>query len=725
MKPSHAAVLTTATIVALSAAASSHWNGGRNVPVHRLAPLDANKAPVSATEHHARAISLDKTCSQCHDTASMKGASHFRTGLSTNEAPFGANKEPWFWISEKAGTAIPMSLVGQTGTFSPASLGMTAWQWTKEFGRSFPGGGIASDPLAMEEQGGERSRWFVTGPLEANCLACHQQDGNYDSSEWARQVLRENFGGAAVAASGLGDVDGMNSRMPAGWDGFSPENPDDHLFKIPQTIEYDKTKFDGKDRCIFRVGKPRNDNCLACHSVSQKGMASHAIAGDVHLRAGLKCIDCHQNGMDHRVATKSCSRCHLNANGEGPKPKHTGIPLVHFSKLSCNVCHTGVTKDGELAQVRTSRANRIGIYGRAQWASDVPNIVEPVFVKGDDGKIRACRMAWPSYFAKLASDGKVVPVRPDDPALAKAVANNAKGALSKSSVAAIVNALASGDKTSKYAYIGHGSLWTASGTNLVESAHEAASPIAWPYAHDVRPARQARGAAPLKCAACHTSDSKFFFGEIVPTGPVGDIAAKAIPAAGLLGVSDVYHKALGGTFAMRPLFKFALWAVFAVLAVIAMAFAAIFVSRLMKEAEKKSGNNFVKAIKILALAGFALALSYLLVSGGYGMLTGAMTKWCLMFHMVAGALLGVTLPFIAVIPEKGRLDCHCRNALWCVWIILAAATVFSAVMPMMTVFGSSGQLFLLWTHRISSFCLAVVSLTICAMGKCCLCNKKK
>jgi hypothetical protein len=725
MKLTPSAVLTTALLVTFTAAASSHWNGGRNIPLHRLSTLDASKATVSATEHHARAFSLDKTCSQCHDTHLMKGASHFRTGLSTNEAPFGANKEPWFWINEKAGTAIPMSLIGQSGTFSPAAVGMTAWEWTKEFGRSFPGGGIGSDERAMSEAGGDRSRWFVTGPLEANCLACHQQDGNYDSSEWARQILRENFSGAVIAASGLGDVDGMNARMASSWDGFSPENPDDHLFKIPQTIEYDKSKFDSKDRCIFRVGKPKNDNCLACHSVSQKGMPSHAIKGDVHIRAGLKCIDCHQNGMDHRVATKSCSKCHMKDNGEGPLAKHTGIPLVHFTKLSCNVCHTGVTKDGELAQVRTSRANRIGIYGRAQWASDTPNIIEPVFVKDENGKIRACRMTWPSYFAKLDKDGKVTPIRPDDASLTAAVQKYANDALTKSSIAAIISSLKNADKNNQFVFIGHGSLWKVEGTNIVASANAAADPIAWPYAHDVRPARQARGAAAAKCASCHTADSKFFFGKIVPTGPVTDIEAPAIAAAELMGISNVYHKALGSTFAVRPLFKLFLWAVFALVVIIATAFSAIFISRLIKEAGKNYNNKWVKLIKLLALAGFVLSVLYLLASGSYGLFTGVMSKWCLMFHMVAGALLAVTVPVIAIIPEPGRLDCHCRNALWCIWIVIAGIVIFSAVMPMMTVFGSTGQLFLLWTHRIASFALIIVSLMLCAMSKRCLCKKKK
>ena len=300
----------------------------------------------------------------------MAGGSHFRTGLDTNDAPPTVNFEPWFFQDGTNGPVTALSLCGLVGTKSPADIGMTAWQWTKTFGRCFPGGGIGSDPRAMDEAGGEKSRWFVTGPLEANCLACHQQTA-YDSSEWARQVLRENFRGAATAASGFGDVGGMNERLDDAWDAaFINENPDDHLFRVPENVTYDLSKFDARGRCTFAVGKPKNERCLACHAVTEKGMASHDIQGDVHLQRGMKCIDCHHNGMDHRMETKSCTSCHMEPKGAGPRPVHAGFPTVHFEKLSCTVCHSGVTKDGQLAQVRTARANRIGIYGRAQWATD-------------------------------------------------------------------------------------------------------------------------------------------------------------------------------------------------------------------------------------------------------------------------------------------------------------------------------------------------------------------
>ena len=292
------AISAVAAAATLSADSSSHWNGGRTVPVHRFAPRDANGERVLASAQHPRSISTVQTCSQCHDVDAMKGASHFRTGLSHDEAAPSVEVEPWFWADDSTGTAIPLSLRGQAGAYSPNEFGLSCWQWTKMFGRTFPGGGTGSDERAMASADGPRQRWTVTGPLEPNCFACHQQRG-YDSSEWARQVLRENWRGAATAASGIAAVDGMNERLDDTWDVESmPDNPDDHLFRVPEHPVYDPARFDAKGRCTLDLGRPRNENCLACHSVSQKGMPSHAIEGDVHLKRGMKCVDCHTNGID-------------------------------------------------------------------------------------------------------------------------------------------------------------------------------------------------------------------------------------------------------------------------------------------------------------------------------------------------------------------------------------------------------------------------------------------
>ena len=711
------AILRASAAVAFAAApfalTADHFNGGRTVPVHRLAPLDADGDKISPSAPLPEPISQAKTCAQCHDVHLMPGGTHFRTGLDTNDAPESVAVEPWFWIDEKMGTAIPLTLHGQPGAFRPADLGLSCWQWTKMFGRNFPGGGVGSDPRAVEEVAGARQRWFVTGPLGPNCLACHQQRG-YDSSEWARQVLRENFAGAATAASGIGAVEGMNERLDDTWDGLRAENPDDHLFKVPEKTVYDLRQFDAKGRCVFDVGRPKSANCLACHAVSEVGVPSHAIAGDVHLQRGLTCVDCHKNGMDHRLTTTSCRECHAEANGAGPTPKHAGIPLVHFEKLSCTVCHSGVTRGGARAQVRTARANRIGIYGRAQWAADVPNVVEPVFVKNAEGLIEPHRMAWPSYFAELGTNDMVKPLSPETVAELGARGTNA---LTKAVVAGVLNALKAKAPESSFGFVGHGRLWTAEGegTNatIVAREHAAAAPVSWPVGHDVRPARQARGAAPAKCADCHTSDSEFFFGKVVPTGPIVDAEVQPVQQTEFLGLSPTYHAVLGTTFAMRPIFKVFLWSVFGLLCLFACAAAAVVLNRLgatISEGTLAFAWGFAKWIVDM---GFALSLLYLALSGVIGWMCGGMTGWWLVLHMVAGGCLAGSAALLAVFRAFDRTKKLGQGIFWLFWLVCAVGTVFTAVMPMMTVYGGDGQEFLLWSHRLFALAFAAVSGLVC------------
>ena len=705
-------VLIAASILACVGlfAATDHWNGGRTVPVHRLAPRDFDDAKVSPSAPLPTPFSQEKTCGQCHDMKAAHGGSHFRTGLDTNDAPASVQVEPWFWADEALGLAIPLSLRGQTGAFAPRDLGLAAFEWTKMFGRSFPGGGVGSDPRAMEEAAGPRQRWFVTGPLEANCLACHQQGNAYDSSEWARQVLRENFTGAAVAASGLGAVEGMNERLDSAW--AAAENPDDHLFKVPQKVVYDLTKFDGKQRCVFQVGKPQSERCLACHAVSEKGMPSHSILGDVHLRRGMACVDCHKNGKDHRIVTTSCRACHVDPKGAGPHPRHAGIPLVHFEKLSCTVCHSGVTKDGVRAQVRTARANRIGIYGRVQWATDCPYIVEPVFMKGSDGKIAPHRVMWPSYFASVATNGTVTPLRLDAVKGLKALAGVTNG-LTKALAAAALGELKAAKVAAEFVFIGNGMLWRADGTNLVASAHAAAGPVAWPVGHDVRPGRMARGAEPAKCADCHSGGSDFFQAKIRPTGPFADADVEPVAQADLMGVCACYHALLGSTFAMRPMLKVFMWTVFVLVCLFVMAAAAVALNKVAGWMSDGTDDFVWGLVKWIVDMGFVFSLLYLAASGVIGWLAGGMTGMWLVLHMCAGGCFAACVAILLFFRLRERTTRPALGFVWLLWTLFAAGVVFTAVMPMMTVYGAHGQAMLLWSHRCLSLSFFAISCLVC------------
>jgi hypothetical protein len=116
----------------------------------------------------------------------------------------------------------------------------------------------------------------------------------------------------------------------------------------------------------------------------------------------------------------TCAGCHLGEKPEkggygfagrlgAPRPAHKGIPRVHFERLSCTVCHSGLLPEKQPQAIYTARANRLGIFGKAVWTSEFPLIVEPVFVREEDKKIYPERMTWPAFWAEMKGR-ELVPV---------------------------------------------------------------------------------------------------------------------------------------------------------------------------------------------------------------------------------------------------------------------------------------------------------------------------
>lgn len=999
--------LTNACILAAAAAAAgaaraaspSHWDGGRATPLHRLEMKDILGDTIAPEDPNALPVSTRNSCSLCHDYGLISGGWHFNAG-GTNACP-GRPGEPWFLIDPATGTQLPIGLRGWPGVYRPADIGMSAFDFVWRFGRNLPGGGLA-EPQGDALMDG---RWNVSGALEINCFACHDRSGLYDHSEYARQTLRQNFAWAAGAAMGWGDVEGMNERMPDYWGPLNGRNKDDSSFRVPAGIAYDPVQFDAKNRLPLRVGRPENANCLNCHGASQAGAPRMDIDGDVHLRAGMACADCHRNGEDHAIsrgferpgmspAEKSltCAGCHVADKAKAgrlgaPAPVHTGFPLVHFEKLACTVCHSGVTEGGEFAAVQTSRANRMGIYGRVKWLTDAPYIREPVFVKNPaTGKIEPRRIAWPAFWGARSEDGSVRPLPPGlvekkagralsamkdvgavlamlesdpnfaargerpvlsrggrlfrvnidgipvpfqgpacpdglfyvkDPALKTApkaplpppppnrLADLAKAALQKAAPPAakppytsvvpenfdpdynadaaaakklaepalaaaardIARALAADEKddldkmspadrktrleeidaeardellaqiqqglaeaqdakktrlenllttveasafyadamvvtdgmpfrriagaavtsgriffrdrgetavesrpapagaaprdiglydlaaktftsfldasaagraaelagtpfrltegmvaealgrlaaagVAKPVYVGRGRVWELDAAGALAAAPgRAAEPVTWALAHDVRPARMARGARPVKCADCHTPGSSFFFGKIVSSGPL--LTARPLVRAQneFMGAPAAYNRLFGSMFLVRPLFKIFLWAVFAALALAAVAFTAAAVPVFLRRGGIPYGRPSEKFMLLAnRLSGLAAGCcgAYLGISGAYGWCTGGMTGWPLVLHQVAGGIFAAAL--LALIWLRGAARIDTKRAFW--WMLalcLAGTAVFTAVAPMMTVFGSGWQLVLLWAHRCSAFCFLAVA----------------
>jgi len=416
----------TAAPVAAQSPKHLVWDGNRTIPVHLIPLRDENDELIVPTETDPWPYSARFTCGPCHDYATIGSGWHFGAMTAANN---GRPGEPWIWSDTKTGTVLPLSYRAWPGSYAPEALGLTTWDFTLLFGRHMPGGGPA-EPSDEEVLAHPEARWSVSGKAEVNCLACHNRSARQDPSEWAKQVLRENLRWAATAAGGVGEVGGMASRLKETWDITDGPNIDDHLWAVAPSVKYRTVDFDSKHRYFFDLNyQPADDRCLACHSVSPKDEAQWNADADVHAAAGLKCADCHRNDLGHAMVrgyereaaetgnrsaeSFTCRGCHLGENAAGektvvpgrlgaPYPKHTGIPLVHFKRLACTVCHSGPKPKDGFTRVRTSRANRLGIYGVATWSTDLPAVFEPVYKKDDRHRITPHRLVWPAFWAKRA-----------------------------------------------------------------------------------------------------------------------------------------------------------------------------------------------------------------------------------------------------------------------------------------------------------------------------------
>jgi hypothetical protein len=460
MRPEHVAWTALLAVVLSCAAAAAasddklpKWDGSRISPVHRIPLKDEFDQEIVPSESYPLPFSARFTCAPCHDYDTVRKGLHFNAGRT--DAPSGPPGEPWIWADEGTGTMIPLSYRKWNGVWEPGAVGLTDWDFTRLFGRHLAGGGVAEP---RESDVTSDSRWDVSGRLEINCMGCHNASPRQDHSEWARQIMRENFRWAATAAAGLGYVGGMASRLAATWDLFDGPSPDDREWAVAPSVKYDPALFDAKHKAFLDIAyKPDDGRCLSCHSSVATGVAKHEFDEDVHTSSGLKCVSCHRNGIGHDMVRgyegekkdtpglagedPTCAGCHLGKNvekgGEGFAgrlgarfPKHNGFPKVHFERLSCTVCHSGPLPAKEPARVRTARANRLGIFGVARWATDLPAVFEPVFVRGATGKLAPYRLTWPAFWADT-KDGRVVPMKPETVRAAAGDILNAAGSVGR------------------------------------------------------------------------------------------------------------------------------------------------------------------------------------------------------------------------------------------------------------------------------------------------------
>lgn len=442
----------------------------RDFEGNMIAPPAAFDEAGKPQEAKGPPFSMAQTCGRCHEYPVISQGWHFNAGRSNVNS--GRPGEPWILTDPATRTQLPLSYRGWSGTFKPADVGMSDFDFLLAFGRHYPGGGVGEPTKeAMDPADLRMRRMQVTGGLEVDCLICHTESGHYDHEARAKGLANENFKWSPTVASELG-IYGASRVAKAFADGWRPPRP--APTNLPP-VKYERGRFDLGNHVAFKITRraPVN-NCQYCHTANTGiGDSRWHSDQDVHIRAGMVCVDCHRNGIDHmvvrgyegevadrpvtdemiaqrvkmllrddlalsasdaasraaeqlksesgRIETLSCRGCHYgDGDGDGnqagrlgaPQPEHHGFPPLHFEKLSCTACHSGPEPKDATQIVHTSMAHKLGLPGPARGGNTAPVIVEPVFLREPTGKIAPHRMVWPSYWGRW-KDGKVTPLLPD------------------------------------------------------------------------------------------------------------------------------------------------------------------------------------------------------------------------------------------------------------------------------------------------------------------------
>lgn len=198
-----------------------------------------------------------------------------------------------------------------------------------------------------------KARWAESGVVEADCLLCHSPGYNMNARNGQLAVF--NYKWAASVGAGIARVTGEVKKG---------EKP---------VILYQTDKFDSDGHLSVPIIKEvPTENCLFCHAETdwKKKGTTYSHRFDVHLRAGMKCIECHPAGTsaaDSRINSKeehnfakgddpgtlvrddldntmiTCQQCHEKGLHQAPLMKHAsfteGSFEAHQEKIACQTCH--------------------------------------------------------------------------------------------------------------------------------------------------------------------------------------------------------------------------------------------------------------------------------------------------------------------------------------------------------------------------------------------------
>lgn len=332
-------------------------------------------------ENIDKPYSPKQTCglAGCHDYEKITRGYHFQQGK--DEQPTEAMKAMYQWVLSPGNygglwcTPAPnFRQLARKNNSSSGEIDLTSYEFVTACGVCHPGGGpveydrngmrydrFAADPKNNIIPGGDngfdgdyyKARWAESGVLEADCLICHMP--GYNMKARNSQLKALNFRWAPSVGAGLASVKGEVSKneMPV--------------------IQYNKEKFDTEGYLnVPLIKEVPTENCLFCHSETdwKKKGSSYNKRFDVHIRAGMKCIECHPAGTaarDPRINSReehqfgkgddpgtfvrddldntmvTCRECHTQGLHRAPKMKHASFAEgsfdIHDKKLDCLVCH--------------------------------------------------------------------------------------------------------------------------------------------------------------------------------------------------------------------------------------------------------------------------------------------------------------------------------------------------------------------------------------------------
>lgn len=562
-------------------------DGNKSVPVHLVNLYDENGYSIHSDDKYFLPFSTKNTCGDCHTYDIIKNGTHFSIDKVDSSNRVG---EPFIYTNHRSLTLLPLSYKKWAGTIIPDSVDITPFKFLKLFGSHLTGGNISEneDVEALDNS----LRWQVSGKLEINCMVCHDADPEYDQAEFAKQIRNENFRWATSAATSMADVKGYANKMPDNFDPYTSSTfIDVDLRTTPQpSIKYDLSRFDENNKVFLDIKKDDNsERCLFCHSTSLNDNSEKYLSdqADVHLAKGMSCVDCHKNNISHDIVkgyaeehldknnkqlhSFSCEGCHINSESGitgsygAPKPLHTGIPIIHFEKLSCTVCHSSYLLDEKAKLIKTSQSHKLGVPGANKVASTFPLIQSPVFVKANNGKIEPRNLVWPSYWAEKTGDEvsilNVELVEENiQPLLNLDTVYNFGPwpTLEDSLLISILDSLNNGkNDNSKIVFISGGMLHELSDDyNLISEKFKDAEPFTWPIAHNVRPAQQSLGIN--GCDDCHSVNSNFYFGDVEIISSVNNSSDKFINMTSFQGLNPVYQSVFSLSFYFRPMLKYIL-----------------------------------------------------------------------------------------------------------------------------------------------------------------------